>query len=264
MQMVMIDPKRVELVGFGDLPHLRLPVITDMEQVVGALKWAVLEMDRRYKLFAQDGVRNLEAYNKRRPVLPYLVVIIDELADMMMTAADDVEKTLCRLAQLGRAAGVHLVVATQRPSVDVLTGLIKANFPTRVAFAVSSQTDSRVILDQAGAEKLLGRGDALFVPPDAMKPIRLQGAFVSDDEMRDLVDQWRAQGSPRYTPEELEQVAALGRDDAEDEDVYERACELAETVGRVSVSLLSRRLGIGHDRAERLLARLVDEGVADE
>ena len=272
LQLLMIDPKRVELVGFGGVPHLRLPVITEMDKVVGALKWVVQEMDRRYKLFAQHAVRNLEGYHRwaaaaarpDQPELPYLVVVIDELADMMMTAAEEVEKTLCRLAQLARATGIHLVVATQRPSVDVLTGLIKANFPTRIAFAVASQTDSRVILDQAGAEKLLGRGDALFMPPDAMKPIRLQGAFVSDDEMHDLVGHWTAQGGPRYTQDDLQEVAALGRGEDEDDDVYERACELAETVGRLSASLLARRLGIGHARAQRLLTRLVEEGVAEE
>jgi S-DNA-T family DNA segregation ATPase FtsK/SpoIIIE len=272
LQVLMIDPKRVELVGFGGVPHLRLPVITEMDRVVGALKWVVLEMDHRYKLFASHGVRNLDGYNKwaadaqhtdEQP-LPYLVVVIDELADMMMTAAEEVEKTLCRLAQLARATGIHLVVATQRPSVDVLTGLIKANFPTRIAFAVSSQTDSRVILDQAGAEKLLGRGDALFMPPDAMKPIRLQGAFVSDDEMLDLVGHWKAQGGPRYTQEELDQIEALGRGDDPDDDVYDKACELAETVGKLSASLLQRRLGIGHARAQRLLDRLIEEGVAEE
>ncbi|HYY88072.1 MAG TPA: DNA translocase FtsK 4TM domain-containing protein [Chloroflexota bacterium] len=272
LQLLMVDPKRVELVGFGGVPHLRLPVVTEMERVVVALKWVVLEMDRRYKLFAQRAVRNLEGYNRwaasaqnpdERP-LPYLVVVIDELADMMMTAADEVERTLCRLAQLARATGIHLVVATQRPSVDVLTGLIKANFPTRIAFAVSSQTDSRVILDQAGAEKLLGRGDALFMPPDAMKPIRLQGAFVSDDEMLDLVGHWKAQGGPRYTEAELEQIAALGRPEDEDDDVYDKACDLAETVGRLSASLLQRRLGIGHARAQRLLDRLIEEGLAEE
>ncbi len=272
LQLVMIDPKRVELSAYADVPHLRLPVVTDMDKVVGALKWVVLEMERRYKLFAQLGVRNLEGYNKRaveqrqaleRP-LPFLVVIIDELADMMMTAAEEVEKKLCRLAQLARATGIHLVVATQRPSVDVVTGLIKANFPTRIAFAVSSQTDSRVILDQAGAEKLLGRGDALFTPPDAMKPIRLQGAFVADDEIQGLVEHWKQQGGPRYTEDEVEQIASLGRGDDEDDDVYDRAVELAETVGRLSASLLQRRLGIGHQRAQRLVDRLVEEGVAEE
>jgi S-DNA-T family DNA segregation ATPase FtsK/SpoIIIE len=267
LQLVLIDPKRVELVGFGDLPHLRLPVIVDMDKVVGALRWVVLEMDRRYKLFAECGARNLEAYNRAAvdSTLPYVLVVIDELADMMMSAPDEVEKALCRLAQLARATGIHLIVATQRPSVDVLTGLIKANFPTRLAFAVASQTDSRVILDQAGADKLLGRGDALFLPTDAMKPIRLQGAFVSDEEILRLIEHWKRQGQPRWTPQDLEQVESLARseDEEEDEDIYERGVELAEKVGRVSTSLLQRRLGIGRDRAQRLLDRLIDEGVAE-
>jgi DNA segregation ATPase FtsK/SpoIIIE, S-DNA-T family len=271
LQLLMIDPKRVELVGFADIPHLRLPVVTDMDKVVGAMKWVVLEMDRRYKLFAQHGVRNLEGYNRRarearrpeEPTLPFLVVVVDELADMMMTAAEEVEKTLCRLAQLARATGIHLVVATQRPSVDVLTGLIKANFPTRIAFAVSSQTDSRVILDQAGAEKLLGRGDALYMPTDAMKPVRLQGAYVSDEEMQALVAHWKVQGGPRYTAEEIERIEALGRGEEEDDDVYDRAVELAEAGSRLSVSLLQRRLGIGQARAQRLHERLADEGYAE-
>ena len=197
--------------------------------------------------------------------LPRLVVLIDELADMMMTAADEVERALCRLAQLARATGIHLVVATQRPSVDVLTGLIKANFPTRLAFAVASQTDSRVVLDQAGAEKLLGRGDALFVPPEAMKPVRLQGAYVSDDEMEALVAHWSAQGRPRYSQADVDQVTALAQsaDDETDDELVERAHELADTVGRVSVSLLQRRLGIGKARAAKLVDRLEREGYAE-
>ncbi len=272
LQLVMIDPKRVELTAYANVPHLRLPIVTEMDKVVGALKWVVLEMERRYKLFAQHGVRNLEGYNNwaagsthgEEQPLPYMVVIIDELADMMMTAAEEVEKKLCRLAQLARATGIHLVVATQRPSVDVVTGLIKANFPTRIAFAVSSQTDSRVIMDQAGAEKLLGRGDALYTPPEAMKPIRLQGAFISDDEIQSVVEHWHAQGRPRYSEEEVEQITSLGRGDDEDDDVYDRAVELAETVGRLSASLLQRRLGLGHARAQRLLDRLIEEGIAEE
>jgi S-DNA-T family DNA segregation ATPase FtsK/SpoIIIE len=266
LQLVMIDPKRVEMAGFADLPHLRLPVIAEMEQVIGALKWVVVEMERRYTLFAQHGARNLAAYNRSGlERLPRVVVLIDELADMMMTAADEVERALCRLAQLARATGIHLVVATQRPSVDVLTGLIKANFPTRLAFAVASQTDSRVVLDQAGAEKLLGRGDALFVPPDAMKPIRLQGAYVSDEEMEALVAHWSTQGGPRYTPADLEQVVALAQpaEDESDDELVERAQDLAETIGRVSVSLLQRRLGIGKARAAKLLDRLEKEGYAE-
>lgn len=276
LQLVLVDPKRVELAAFASVPHLRLPVVAEMERVVGTLRWVVLEMERRYRLFSERGARNLEAYNgwaeqaqaPDEPRLPYLVVLIDELADMMMTASDEVEKLLCRLAQLARATGIHLVVATQRPSVDVLTGLIKANFPTRMAFAVSSQTDSRVILDQAGAEKLLGRGDALFMPTDAMKPIRLQGALVTDEEIQSLVEHWSGQGRPRYSPEDLELIESLGRgddgDEADDEDVYEQAVEIAEATGRVSASTLQRRLGIGKTRAARIVERLAEEGVIEE
>lgn len=272
LQMVMIDPKKVEMSGFVGVPHLRLPVITEMEHAVGALKWVVQEMDRRYRLFAERGSRNLESFNKtgrllrglETEALPYLVVIIDELADLMMTTADEVEKALCRLAQLARATGIHLVVATQRPSVDVLTGLIKANFPTRLAFAVSSQTDSRVILDTGGAEKLLGRGDALYLPTDAMKPVRLQGAFVSDEDLQALVAHWTAQGGPRFTADEMEEIASLGKKEDEDDDLYDRATELAETVGRISASLLQRKLGIGFMRAQRIRDRLIADGLGNE
>jgi DNA segregation ATPase FtsK/SpoIIIE-like protein len=259
---------------YNGIPHLLSPVVTEVDKIVPVLKNAIAEMERRYRLFSQIGVRNLDGYRKLRAEkiahgdeslknLPAIVIIIDELADLMMAAPEEVEGMICRLAQLARATGIHLVVATQRPSVDVLTGLIKANFPTRIAFAVSSQTDSRVVLDQAGAEKLLGRGDSLFMPTDAMKPVRIQGAFVSDDEMADLVSHWKAQGGPRYTPEEIEQIQALGRGEDEDEEIYDKAVELAETVGRLSASLLQRRLGLGHARAQRLLDRLIEEGIAE-
>jgi S-DNA-T family DNA segregation ATPase FtsK/SpoIIIE len=267
LQFLMIDPKMVELASYQGIPHLRMPVVTDMDKVVGALKWAVREMERRYGLFAGRAARNLEVYNRgvvdhptERP-LPFLVIVIDELADMMMTAADEVERTLCRLAQLGRAAGIHLVVATQRPSVDVLTGLIKANFVTRIAFAVSAQVDSRVILDTSGAEKLLGRGDMLYLPADASKPIRLQGAYVSDQEIQDLVTFWQRLGAPGYAPEEVEQLSALGReDDDEDDELLRRAREVCDQYARVSVSLLQRRLGIGYPRAARLFDLLEERG----
>ncbi|MBI4494469.1 MAG: DNA translocase FtsK [Chloroflexi bacterium] len=267
LQVLMIDPKMVELIGYGGIPHLRMPVVTDMDHVVGALKWAVREMERRYSLFSSKAARNLEAFNRGAPErgearLPFLVLVIDELADMMMTAPDEVERTLCRLAQLGRAAGIHLVVATQRPSVDVLTGLIKANFVTRIAFAVSSQVDSRVILDTAGAEKLLGRGDMLYVPPDSSKPIRLQGAYVSDQEIQDLVTFWQRLGGPRYDEGDVRELAALGRaEEAEEDELYARAAELARQYARVSVSLLQRRLGIGYPRAARLLDLLEERSV---
>ena len=273
LQFVMIDPKMVELVGFNGIPHLRMPVVTDMDRVVGSLKWVVREMERRYKLFAARSARNIEAYNKgieakgndagpAEKRMPFLVVVIDELADMMMTAGDEVERILCRLAQLARATGIHLVVATQRPSVDVITGLIKANFPTRISFAVSSHIDSRTILDTAGAEKLLGRGDMLFLPQDSGKPTRVQGAYVSDDEMHRLVEFWRKLGGPRYSEEEVKEIEALGADDDEDGDeLFDKAVAVAQQYRRVSASLLQRRLGIGYPRAARLVDLLEERGI---
>ncbi|MEA2641781.1 MAG: segregation ATPase FtsK/SpoIIIE, family [Chloroflexota bacterium] len=268
LQFLMIDPKMVELVAYNGVPHLRMPVVTDMEKVVGTLKWALKEMERRYKLFAARAVRNIDGYNRsvrerpgERP-LPYMVLIIDELADLMMTAPEDVEKSICRLAQLARATGIHLVVATQRPSVDVLTGLIKANFPTRIAFAVSSQVDSRVILDSVGAERLLGRGDMLYLPPEAGKPVRLQGTYVSDQEIDALVAYWKGLGSPQYSDDDLEEVESLGRPaEPADDELYERAVELARETRRISVSLLQRRLAIGYPRAARLVDLLEERGV---
>jgi S-DNA-T family DNA segregation ATPase FtsK/SpoIIIE len=268
LQFMMIDPKMVELMPYNGIPHLRMPVVTDMDQVVGALKWVVREMERRYALFVQRAARNIESYNRtleasgERP-LPYLVVIIDELADMMMTAPDEVEISLCRLAQKSRATGIHLIVATQRPSVDVLTGMIKANFITRIAFAVSSQVDSRVILDAVGAEKLLGRGDMLFSSGDTSKPQRIQGAWVSDQELQRLVTHWRRQGLPRYTESDVEEMQALNHEaDQDDRDeLYERAVGVATQYSRVSTSLLQRRLGIGYPRAARLIDLMEERGV---
>ncbi len=269
LQFVMIDPKMVELVGFNGIPHLRMPVVTDMERVVGALKWVVREMERRYGTFAARATRNIDAYNQavqsdptQKP-MPYLVVVIDELADMMMTAGDEVERILCRLAQLARATGIHLVVATQRPSVDVITGLIKANFPTRISFAVSSHIDSRTILDSAGAEKLLGRGDMLFLPQDSSKPIRIQGAFVSDDEMQRLVEFWKGLGGPRYSEDDVREIESLGRGEGDDDadELLEKAAEVAGQYRRISTSLLQRRLGIGYPRAARLVDLLEERGV---
>jgi S-DNA-T family DNA segregation ATPase FtsK/SpoIIIE len=267
LQLLMIDPKQVELISFNGVPHLRMPVVTDMDKVVGTLKWAIQEMERRYKLFAKHSARNLDSYNRgalqrgERP-LPFLVVIIDELADLMMTAPDEAEKAICRLAQLARATGIHLVIATQRPSVDVVTGLIKANFPTRIAFAVTSQVDSRVILDMTGAERLLGRGDMLYVPPDASQPARLQGTYVSDQEIDALAEYWRRLGSPQYDESDLAEVENLGRPaESPGDDLYERAVELAQETSRISVSLLQRRLGIGYPRAARLMDVLESRGV---
>ncbi|MBM2810925.1 MAG: cell division FtsK/SpoIIIE [Chloroflexi bacterium] len=268
LQLLMIDPKMVELTAYNGVPHLRMPVVTDMDKVVGTLKWATKEMERRYKLFAAHSARNIDGYNRavrQRPgerPMPYLVIIIDELADLMMMAPDEVEKNICRLAQLARATGIHLILATQRPSVDVLTGLIKANFPTRIAFAVTSQIDSRVILDVAGAERLLGRGDMLYMPPDAGKPQRIQGTYVSDQEIEALVSYWRGLGAPQYDQSDLDEVESLGRPtESSGDELYERAAQIAQETKRISVSLLQRRLGIGYPRAARLVDLLEERGV---
>lgn len=265
VQLILIDPKQVEMSQYKGLPHLRLPVVTEMDKVIATLRWGVLEMERRYTRFSEVGARNIVAFNERFPQerLGYLVVVIDELADMMMTAADDVERLICRLAQLGRAAGVHLVVATQRPSVDVLTGLIKANLPTRLAFAVSSQIDSRVILDRVGAERLLGRGDALYQPGDEMNPRRVQGAFVSDDEIEELCTHWRAQALPRHTDEDEAQLDKLARQEDPEEKLLAQARELmAENEGGVSVAHLQRRLKIGQQKAARIRQTLLADQAA--
>lgn len=271
LHLMMIDPKMVELMQFNGIPHLGMPVVTDMDRVVGSLKWVVREMDRRYGLFVQRSTRNIESYNKSVEgdhmvnQLPYIVVVIDELADMMMTAPEEVEIALCRLAQKSRATGIHLIVATQRPSVDVLTGMIKANFVTRIAFAVSAQVDSRVILDTGGAEKLLGRGDMLYSSGDASKPLRIQGAWVSDQELQRLVTHWRRQGLPRFTEVDVEEMIALGQSSEDDEhdELYERAIGVANQYTRVSTSLLQRRLGIGYPRAARLIDLMQERGVLD-
>ena len=268
LKLVMVDPKMVELVGYNGIPHLVGPVIVDLEQVVGALAWAGRQMEERYKLFNKAGVRNLYEYNRqlsRRKrdadePLPTLVILIDELADLMMVAPDEVERYLCRLAQMGRATGIHLVVATQRPSVDVVTGLIKANFPARISFAVTSQVDSRVILDQGGAENLLGRGDMLFVAPQQSAPVRLQGCFVSDKEIDRLIAFWRDEGPA--APEQLPLPwldAAQG--DEPDDDLLQRAIELAESRERLSTSFVQRQLRIGFPRAARLMDQLEEQGI---
>jgi S-DNA-T family DNA segregation ATPase FtsK/SpoIIIE len=268
LRLVMVDPKMVELIGYNGIPHLLAPVIVDVEQVVGALSWVTRQMDQRYKLFHKAGVRNLEEYNrllaKRKrdgeEPLAILMVLIDELADLMMVAPDEVERHLCRLAQMGRATGIHLVVATQRPSVDVVTGLIKANFPARISFAVTSQTDSRVILDSGGAENLLGRGDMLFAAPQQAGMIRLQGCFVSDKEIERLIDFWRAGEGEG----ELEQLPLpwldVESEDVED-DLLQQAIKLAQGRGRLSTSFVQRQLRIGFPRAARLMDQLEEQGV---
>jgi S-DNA-T family DNA segregation ATPase FtsK/SpoIIIE len=271
VRFIMVDPKRVELVTFNGIPHLAAPVIVDTDKAMKALRWLNQEMDGRYYLFAQAGARNIEGYNKDRSPgdkLPYLVLIIDELADLMMTAFDEVEHTLCRLAQLARATGIHLVVATQRPSVDVVTGLIKANFPTRISFAVTSQVDSRTILDMVGAEKLLGRGDMLYMPTEASKPKRLQGSFISDAEMERLVYFWGNQR--RLTTsiinfDEVAQPASLSqRISSAPDPLLEEAKRLAQEHKHVSTSFLQRRLRIGYPRAARLMETLEQESAKDE
>lgn len=269
VRFVMIDPKRVELSAFAPIPHLAFSnIVVDMDKVVGTLQAVIHEMESRYRKFASIAVRNIDGFNRSPRAterMPYWIVIIDELADLMMAAPFEVERQICRLAQLARATGIHLVVATQRPSVDVITGLIKANFPTRIAFAVSSQVDSRTILDMAGAEKLLGRGDMLYMAPDAAKPKRLQGVFVSDEEIERLVEFWTSErfaGVERPTFDHLydEAKAELEQEGATD-DMFERAKELAYEHNRISTSLLQRRLRIGYPRAARLIDMLEDEGI---
>lgn len=268
LQMLLIDPKKVELTGYDGVPHLKCPVVTDMGLVVGALRRVLQEMERRYELFAQLGVRNLDGYRLRREddpsleALPYLVVIIDELADLMLTAPDEVETMLVRIAQMARATGIHLLIATQRPSVDVLTGLIKANVPARIAFAVTSQTDSRVILDMPGAERLLGRGDMLYLPPDAARPVRVQGSFIDDRDLEYVVGHWRQlYPVPNYDPSWLELEAQPAEVNRAEDPLLEEARRLVQELGSASTSLLQRRLRIGYNRAARLMEQLEAEGV---
>ena len=268
LQLVLVDPKRVELVGFNGVPHLIAPVVVEMDEVIGALKWLTREMERRYQLFAALGVRNIAAYNDKVRAtvgipLPYIVIVIDELADLMMVAPEDAERLICRLAQLARATGIHLILATQRPSTDVVTGLIKANFPARIAFAVSSQVDSRVILDSVGADKLLGRGDMLYLAPDAPGPQRLQGAYVTDRELEKLVKYWRKL-NPRANPD-IQAAPWEGdiddEEDSADEGLIEEAIAVVRRSRTASASFLQRRLRIGYPRAARLMDELEERGV---
>jgi S-DNA-T family DNA segregation ATPase FtsK/SpoIIIE len=265
LRMLMIDPKMVELVGYNDIPHLLTPVVVEIEQVVGALAWITRQMDERYQKFHSIGARNLEEYNKRMrrrkngEQLPILVVFIDELADMMMVAPDEVERHICRVAQMGRATGIHLVIATQRPSVDVVTGLIKANFPARISFAVTSQIDSRVILDQGGAENLLGRGDMLFMSPQQAAPIRLQGCFVSDKEIERLTGFWRQDKGESDQTELFPPWANLTVDEDQDS-MLDDAIELIKGRKRISTSFVQRQLGVGFPRAARLVDQLEEQG----
>ncbi|HET9051731.1 MAG TPA: DNA translocase FtsK, partial [Candidatus Dormibacteraeota bacterium] len=268
MKLILVDPKRVELSGFADIPHLLVPVVVEPEAAVASLRWAVKEMEERYKLFASRGARNIQAFNERAPEsgldeLPFLVIVIDELADLMMVAAGEIEDLICRIAQLARAVGIHLVVATQRPSADIITGLIKANIPSRVAFAVSSGVDSRVILDEMGAEKLLGRGDMLYLPVDEGKARRLQGAYVSDRELERIIDHWKAQGLPTYQQEifEVEANVSWARDATKRDALFAKAAHTVAAEGRAAASLLQRKLNVGYTRAARLVDQLAEHRV---
>ena len=296
LQFIMVDPKRVELTGYNGIPHLVAPVVVELERIVGVLQWVQREMDERYRKFAAITARNIEDYNKKigpgERKMPYYVVVVDELADLMMLAPDETERLLARLAQMARATGIHLIISTQRPSVDIITGLIKANFPARIAFAVASSVDSRVILDQPGAEKLLGRGDMLFQSPDAAAPVRMQGVFVSDDEINRITRYWKAlpvddanapesrelfksapagTGSARRKSSQPaqralwdeEQVPGSSGDDggSDGDDMYEEALDLVQRLGKASISLLQRRLRIGYTRAARLIDMMEAEGI---
>ena len=291
LRLLMVDPKRVELTTYNGVPHLLAPVVVDLEKVTGVLNWVTREMDERYRRFARSGSRNIDDYNRKveenkakenaaqEPIMPYIVVVIDELADLMMLAPDETEKTICRLAQMARATGIHLIIATQRPSVDVVTGLIKANFPARIAFSVASSVDSRVILDTTGAERLLGRGDMLYVAPEIGSPQRLQGCFVSDGEIHQLVRYWKglrgteAVAAPGLVSEqqaqrlvqstfltdiqsEIEQAQANGEDD-----LLQRAIEVVRLQKKASISLLQRQLRIGYTRAARLIDQMEEKGI---
>ena len=266
VRMILIDPKRVELTPYAGVPHLMIPPIVEADVAVAALRAVVTEMMLRFKLLEKAGAKNIATYNEKADVeLPYIVIAIDELADLMLTSANEVERLLVRLAQLGRATGIHLVIATQRPSVDVVTGLIKANFPSRISFSLTSQVDSRTIIDSPGAEKLLGRGDMLFLPIDRPKPLRVQGAFLADSEVEGVVKFWRNAGGPRMPqldiPEAMEEGAAAEIGGGGTDEMFNRALELAHTQTRLSTSLLQRRLRIGYPRAARLMDDLEDAGV---
>ncbi|MED5224927.1 DNA translocase FtsK [Bacillus safensis] len=272
VKMMMIDPKMVELNVYNGIPHLLAPVVTDPKKASQALKKVVSEMERRYELFSHTGTRNIEGYNDyikrmnqtedaKQPELPYIVVIVDELADLMMVASSDVEDSITRLSQMARAAGIHLIIATQRPSVDVITGVIKANIPSRIAFSVSSQTDSRTILDMGGAEKLLGRGDMLFLPVGANKPVRVQGAFLSDEEVEHVVDHVITQQKAQYQEEMIPSEETQDQLAAVEDDLYDEAVDLIIGMQTASVSMLQRRFRIGYTRAARLIDAMEERGV---
>lgn len=271
MRLILVDPKQVEMAPYESIPHLLTPIITEPEKCISALKWAVNEMERRYSLLAEQKLRDIKSYNQKNQdeAMPYIVIVIDELADLMMVAARDVEALIVRLAQKARAVGIHLVLATQRPSVDVITGLIKANVPARIAFTVASQVDSRTILDQVGAEKLLGQGDMLMLTPQMSKPKRIQGAWVTDDEVVKITDHLRMQRPPQYDDEIVAQPVQLNGkggvvmdfDGGGDDDMYKDAVRVVIESGKASTSLLQRRLRIGYSRAARIMEEMEEQGV---
>ncbi|MCA9904505.1 MAG: DNA translocase FtsK, partial [Anaerolineae bacterium] len=278
MKMIMLDPKMVELSRFNGLPHLLGPVETDQERIIGVLRWCTREMDRRYKLLEENAARNIDIFNSRLgrrrkdEYLPYIVIMVDEIGDLMLSKPEETEKTITRLAQMARAVGMHLVVATQRPSVDVITGLIKANFPSRISFAVASGVDSRVILDSVGAESLMGRGDMLYQPADSPFPRRLQGCFVSDDEVRKIVDFWQEWQETQIEAGKMEAITigpwerGLTRREflAETDPMLEQAISLVVEAGEASASLIQRRLGVGYPRAARIMDLMEELGVIGE
>ena len=279
MKLLLIDPKVVELGIYNSIPHMMIPVVTEPSKAAAALNWAVCEMNERYKKFASNGVRDLESYNRVMrekelfaEVLPQIVIIIDELADLMMAAPSQVEDSICRLAQMARAAGMHLIVATQRPSVDVVTGVIKANIPSRIAFAVSSQFDSRTILDMAGAEKLVGKGDMLFAPMGSNKPTRVQGTFITDEEVNAVVDFFKAKGEESEVSESSKSLLAsmeenlAGADSLSDfdDELMDEAIETVLKAQQASVSMLQRRFRIGYNRAARIVEDMEKLGIIGE
>ena len=271
----MVDPKVVELSVYNGIPHLLIPVVTDPKKAAGALSWAVQEMVNRYHLFAEKNVRDIEGYNQAlekegiEEKLPQIVIIIDELADLMMVAAKDVEDAICRLAQMARAAGMHLVIATQRPSVDVITGIIKANIASRISFAVTSQVDSRTIIDSAGAEKLLGKGDMLFFPSGVLKPQRIQGAFISDAEVEKIVSFLKENGGATYNEDILEKIEKANSTDKElDEEAEDEidpllmeAIDVVVDMGQASTSFIQRRFKVGYARAGRIIDQMEQRGI---
>ncbi len=273
VRMIMVDPKRVELTPYNGIPHLLVPVIVEPDKVLSALKWAVGEMERRYKTFTEVGAKNIEAYNNLSGFqsMPYILIFIDELAEIMLFSPSEVEDNICRIAQMARAVGIHLILATQRPSVNIITGLIKANIPTRISFAVASVTDSRVILDTPGAEKLLGRGDMLYMPPDLAKPVRVQGCFVSDKEVTNLIDTLKGQKTTEYDDQILNQpvsggkvaknAPSTGENLADKDPMFDDAVKLVQESGKASSSLMQRRLKLGYARAARVLDQLEQAGI---